>query len=99
MTNYLRPVAAFDVDNTLIDDDENPREQVVQLFVLLQRFGCRMVIWSGNGVEYATRIAGQLELDAKILEKGSIQPDITVDDVDMFTRISEKTLGRVNIKV
>src|SRR5271165_2287419 len=103
--SYLRPVVAFDVDNTLINSDGTPRKNVIQLFILLQRFGCQMVIWSNGGgetethIEYATRIAKQLELDALILEKGSIVPDITVDDLGMHDRLSEGTVGRVNIQV
>jgi ribonucleotide monophosphatase NagD (HAD superfamily) len=102
---YLKPIVAFDVDNTLVDDDEEPREEVVQLFRLLQRFGCRMVVWSNGGgenessLDYADRICEKLGLEAQVIEKGSIQPDITIDDLDMHTRISEGTLGRVNIKV
>jgi len=103
--SYLSPIAAFDVDETLIDDDENPREKVVDFFKLLQFFGCQMVIWSNGGgpneknTDYAARIAKKLGLKALILEKGSIQADIVVDDLDMFTRISEGILGKVNIKV
>jgi hypothetical protein len=88
----------------LVDGDGTPRPKVVQLFLLLQEFGCQMVVWSNGGdqepsVDYAARICKELGLTATILEKGSIQPDITIDDLDIWTRISEKTLGRVNIRV
>jgi len=106
MIDYLKPVVAFDVDNTLINSDGEPRKAVVQFFTLFQRFGCRMVIWSNGqdhdgvrGVEYAKRIADRLGLQAEILEKGSLEPDICVDDLNMFDRISERIMGKVNIKV
>lgn len=103
-SQYLRPVVAFDVDNTLVDDDGEPRADVVQLFLLLQRFGCQMVVWSNGGgdepsIEYAARICKELGLEARVLEKGAIQPDITVDDLDVYLRISEGTFGKVNIRV
>ena len=103
----LKPKVAFDVDNTLVDDDGEPREKVVQLFKLLQEFGCEMYVWS-TGLsdttgayweDYAKETCERLGLTAKCVPKGSFRPDITVDDLGVYDRISELTLGLVNIKV
>jgi len=89
-------IVAFDVDGTLIyqvgEYVDTPRYDVIQMFELFQKFGCEMVIWSGSGMDYAERWAQKLGLDAKILAKGSITPDIALDDMEV-------ELGKVNIKV
>ncbi len=105
--SIMCPTVAFDVDNTLVDSDGNAREEVVQLFKLLHSFGCRMFIWSNGSnhttgkqyEEYAAEVRDRLGLVAQCVPKGSFRPDITVDDLDAFDRISERTLGHVNIKV
>jgi phosphoserine phosphatase len=85
---------AFDVDGTLIyEAGDTPRYDVIQLFKLFESFGYEMTIWSGGGVDYATRWAQKLGLTAKIAVKGSFTPDIAVDD------IAACTLGKVNIHV
>lgn len=79
-----RTKVAFDVDGTLITQDvtgtDSPRYHVIRLFQLFQLFNCEMHIWSGGGIDYATRWAEKLGLDAKIVEKFSFEPDIIVDD-------------------
>jgi len=82
----------FDVDGTLIGIDNRPRWEVIQLFHMLNLIGCDVFIWSGGGIDYATMIRDRLGLKAKIIEKGSMVPDISVDD-------QEVTLGRANICV
>lgn len=75
---------AFDVDDTLIRQDKDgrdiPRYDVIQLFSLLEMYGCEMYIWSGGGINYAKVWAEKLGLKAKIVEKFSFEPDIIVDD-------------------
>lgn len=87
---------AFDVDGTLIGTNENgenvPRYKVIELFRHFERLGCTMFIWSGSGVDYATRWAQKLGLKASIVRKGSIVPDITFDDEII-------RLGKTNIQV
>jgi len=74
--------AAFDVDQTLINADDTPKYRVIELFRAFSSLGCDMIIWSGCGVEYAKRWAEKLGLDARILPKGSISPDIVFDDME-----------------
>lgn len=71
---------------------DTPRYDVIALFRSLQSLGCEMYIWSGGGLDYATRWAGKLGLSATVVEKGSFQPDIAVDDLAV-------ELGRANIRV
>jgi hydroxymethylpyrimidine pyrophosphatase-like HAD family hydrolase len=88
----------FDVDGTLIHDERNPdlcdtpRYDIIMLFHVLELVGCDLYIWSGGGLDYATRWAQKLGLKAKIIEKGDIEPDIAIDDQYI-------TLGKVNIIV
>ena len=105
---YLRPTVAFDVDETLLGEGNRPREDVIQFLRLFHKFGCDVVVWSnGRGaydessVEYAKRICNEIGVApiVRVVEKGSFDPDITIDDLDIWTRISEGTLGRVNIRV
>jgi predicted HAD superfamily phosphohydrolase YqeG len=67
---YLRPIVAFDVDETLIGFGGKPREDVIQFLKLFVKFGCDVVVWSnGRGaydepsVKYAERIVKELGLE------------------------------------
>jgi hypothetical protein len=71
---------------------DTPRYDIIELFHIFERLGCSMYIWSGSGIDYATRWAEKLGLRATIVTKGSFQPDIALDDMDV-------QLGRINIKV
>lgn len=49
-----RPIVAFDVDGTLIDQYDAPRYEIVNLFLFLhEHTNCDLVIWSGGGLDYA----------------------------------------------
>lgn len=74
-------LVAFDVDSTLINDRDEPRYDVIDLFRWFQSHGHTMIIWSGDGVGYAQRWAEKLGLKALILEKCSCNVDIAVDDM------------------
>ena len=75
-------IVAFDVDGTLIyEASDTPRYDVIQLFHTLEALGCEMVIWSGGGVDYATRWAEKLGLTAQIVPKGSFIPALAIDDI------------------
>ena len=91
---------AFDIDGTLIYPEgvpnhlaDTPRYDIINFLLFLQKIGCEIVIWSGGGTEYAVHWIYKLGLDnCRVAEKGSLEPDIAVDD-------EEVKLGKVNIKV
>lgn len=88
---------AFDVDGTLIHQieegrEDTPRYDVINLFKTLESVGCVMHIWSGSGVDYAARWRDKLGLSAVVVVKGSFEPDMAVDDMEV-------KLGKVNLKV
>jgi len=85
-------IVAFDVDDTLITVTNTPKYENIQLFNLFKKLGCHMIIWSGCGIDYATRWSEKLGLEAQILEKGSISPHIVFDDM-------ETAMGIVAIQV
>ena len=94
----------FDVDGTLIhqmgEKPDTPRYEVIQLYYLFEKFGCEMYVWSGGGVDYARHWRDKLGLmNAKVVMKGSFQPDIAVDDMDLDFRMRENSLGKVNLQV
>jgi hypothetical protein len=75
-------IVAFDVDLTLINDKDEPKYKVIQDFLRWQELGCITIIWSGSGVDYATRWAQKLGLHPTfILEKCSVDVDIAYDDM------------------
>lgn len=87
---------AFDVDGTLIhqvgEKEDTPRYGVIALYHLLEKFGNDMYIWSGGGIDYATRWRDKLGLVGEVVQKGSFKPDIAIDD-------EEVKLGTVNFRV
>lgn len=85
---------AFDTDGTLIHITEDvPRYDIIAIFLAFQKLGCKMVIWSGGGIDYATRWRDKLGLTAEVVAKGSFVPDIAFDDE------KECVLGKVTIHV
>jgi trehalose-6-phosphatase len=91
---------AFDVDGTLIHKmsesnmDVPKYDTILLLGTLSELPEVQIYVWSGGGVEYATRWCEKLGLlhVVKIVAKGSFIPDIAFDDEDV-------ALGKVNIKV
>lgn len=84
---FISPVSGL--EEPLCD---TPRYEVIQMFHMYKAMGFEMGIWSGGGIDYAKHWAAKLGLSATILEKGSIRPDIAVDDLDV-------DLGVINIRV
>lgn len=86
-------IVAFDVDGTLIDDEDQPRRHVIALLEAFVDVGADVLVWSGGGFDYARHWVRRLWLEGvTVAEKGSVRVDLAVDDeiVD---------LGVVNLKV
>lgn len=90
---------AFDVDGTLIDCEDRPRYDVIALFRLFDSLGCLMIIWSGDGIDYAWRWSQKLGLDADIFDKCSMDVDIAVDDMMESENWGKDFKAKVVIKV
>lgn len=90
-----KPVVAFDVDGCLLDENDEPRYEILALLMGLVPW-CRVVVWSGGGVSYAKLRGRELGLPSAVVYwskarmPGSV--DIAFDD-------QEVTLGVVNIQV
>lgn len=82
-------IAAFDVDNTLIDSDGNPIEKNVDMYRWFQKHGYEMVVWSAGGKAHAEEVSQRLGLNPDMtLAKhewggNQIYPDVAVDDKDL----------------
>lgn len=77
----------FDVDGTLIDYDDNPRLDIIQLLVEFADANFRITVWSGGGKNYATQVVRDLGIDHLVYEcltkDQNPPPDtaFTVDDL------------------
>lgn len=77
----------FDVDGTLIDYDDNPREDIIQLLVEFADANFRITVWSGGGRDYAKQVVKDLGLEHLVdqyLTKTDFPPldtAFTVDDL------------------
>jgi hypothetical protein len=94
---------AFDVDDTLIiplvaldrkSMYDVPNYDVIAIYRWFQANDDYMIVWSGGGIDYATRWAEKLGLfpDEVRAKKKCEDIDIAFDDCDV-------DLGKVNIKV
>lgn len=73
-------VAYFDIDGTLVTDDNTPNEQVLTLLKLLHSEGARIYLWSAGGDENCRKVAARYGIEPYItacLPK----PTISVDDM------------------
>lgn len=92
---------AFDIDDTLwkIRKEEGFMDQVpdydlIQVLRWFYQNGDTIYFWSAGGEDYCQTIVTKLGLDeyGTVIEKGSIQPDIAFDDMEV-------SLGKVNVRV
>ena len=52
----------FDVDGTLIDKEDQPRWEVIDLLRAMHGVGHKIGVWSGGGVDYAAHWTNRLGL-------------------------------------
>lgn len=91
---------AFDVDETLITI--NSRGETVPNYITITTLqlmhgmfqNAEIIVWSGSGVEYATRWTQRLSIDnlVRVIAKGSEEVDISIDD-------QKVKLGTVNLQL
>jgi predicted HAD superfamily phosphohydrolase YqeG len=98
---------AFDVDETLIDENDQPKWEIRSLLVTLYELGCDVIVWSGGGKEYAEMWGRRLFLpeDITYLDKPikSYNEGKEIGDtagiVDIAFDDMSTNYGLVNIKV
>jgi hypothetical protein len=92
---------AFDVDGALIyeigEKEDTPRYDIIQLFHLLEHFGCKNYVWSGGGTDHAEQWKQKLGLEAKVIPK-TIEASVSVG-IDITIDNEEIDLGKINIRV
>lgn len=75
-----RCVAYFDIDGTLLTEDNQPNAYVLALLKHLHARGCRIYLWSAGGEDNCRRLAARCAIEplvAAYLPK----PIISVDDM------------------
>ena len=90
-------IIAFDVDGTLIDINDNPREAVIETLKMVGQWeGITVIVWSGGGKDYASMWVRRLGLESYVdeimMKNMEYQPDLVFDDEYV-------KLGKTNIKV
>lgn len=75
-------IIAFDIDNTLIDQYDRPRWEIIYLLHFFVKNREDVVVWSGGGIDYCINWCNRLGiLDfVRIIEKGSLKADLSFDD-------------------
>ena len=95
---------AFDVDGTLIDYDEKPRENIIELLKMMAEMqGTTIIVWSGGGREYALTWVKRLGLDDYVdivtSKDKSLKVDIAFDDYKVNLAEVNITVAQDNISV
>lgn len=87
-------IIAFDVDGTLLDYEDNPRGDLVELANKLIQAGWQVIVWSGGGQSYAETRARQLGIVGAIClaKDPHIQVDIAIDDMPDTSFAANTTL-------
>lgn len=91
-------VIAFDVDGTLIDNDDRPRKQVINALTFLHGLpNVKIVVWSGGGKDYAAMWCRRLAIEDYVDEVAGKDPQRVVDIA--FDDMPEVKLGKVQVIV
>lgn len=81
-------LVGWDVDGTLIDQDDKPRKDIIQLVHLLEPY-CDILVWSGGGQQYAEMWGNRLNLPESVIyasKTANYYPDVAFDDSSDFTK-------------
>jgi predicted HAD superfamily phosphohydrolase YqeG len=73
-------VAYFDIDGTLVTDDNEPNEQVLSLLHYLHSRRCRIFLWSAGGDDNCRKVAARYGIESMV-EAYLPKPVISVDDM------------------
>lgn len=93
-------IIAFDVDGTLIDFMDSPREEIVTLLRILVEAGQDVLVWSGGGKGYAETVGRRLGLPDEVLyadkwdARFKTKVDLAIDDDDALLARQMLKIGR-----
>ncbi len=85
---------AFDIDNTILDLNDKPKQWVISLIKQLSK-NHNVIIWSGCGLDYTLMRIRQLKLEEYVSaewKSKNLTIDVCFDDQDV-------DLARLNIKL
>ena len=94
-------IIAFDVDGTLVSEDDVPSFQMINTLQVLSKLtkNVRIVVWSGGGEEYAEMWGRRLGLDEyvwKYMAKDrTFHVDIAFDDQQAFALADKNIIVRL----
>lgn len=94
-------IIAFDVDGTLVSEDDVPSFQMINTLQVLSKLtkNVRIVVWSGGGKEYAEMWGRRLGLDEyvwKYMAKDrTFHTDIAFDDQQAFALADKNIIVRL----
>lgn len=94
-------IIAFDVDGTLISEDDVPQVPIINTLQVLSKLtkNVRIVVWSGGGKEYAEMWVRRLKLEEyvwKCMAKDRFfHVDIAFDDQQAFALADENIIVRL----
>ncbi|MDX2018949.1 MAG: HAD family hydrolase [Deltaproteobacteria bacterium] len=75
-----RCVAYFDIDGTLVNDDNEPNVHVLSLLTYLHARQCRIYLWSAGGDDNCRKVAERYGI-ASLVSAYLPKPVISVDDM------------------
>ena len=73
-------VAYFDIDGTLVNDDNEPNQHVLSLLFYLYERKCRIFLWSAGGDDNCRKVASRYGIESMV-EAYLPKPVISVDDM------------------
>ena len=92
---------AFDINGSLIHEgdpdyvdskgeplDSKPRFSVLNLYKALELLDVDLYLWSAEGKTHAKLWRKRLGLKGKVVEKGSFEPDLAIDNKDDLGKIT-----------
>ena len=94
-------IIAFDVDGTLVSEDDVPSFQMINTLQVLSKLtkNVRIVVWSGGGEEYAEMWGRRLGLDEyvwKYMAKDrDFHVDVAFDDQQAFALADKNIIVRL----
>lgn len=82
----------FDIDGTLLDEHDRPREEVIDLLKAFYRVGCTIGVWSGGGLHYVQRRVRQLDLESFVTYQASKTQIVEVLDAGATIFVDDRDL-------